>query len=335
MIIIVIIICLDLQNKPIKMFSGGKLLLSLLCTALIVLVTVNIPEMEFNMDHDMVQPMAMSRRDNGLTVKIKEDQARGAGALDNQAMETSVEEQYNDDVNVTDVKTVQYQEQRNQLSQALIKLSQQFHQYQCTVATGPISISSSGGWCPREEENYRTDRDLSVVLVSLFHTETVAGFGDGGGGYKKKIQAAGLVQRYDSFDGAPFCENITGGAVKYLDLSIPVYGLPLWRRIGFIISVIDRGRNHFDRGRNHFDRGRNHFDRGRILFDRGRILFDRGQILFDRGRILFDRGRIHFDRGRIHFDRGRNEFDRGRIHFKSHTSANHKASYKDPVYLYM
>ena len=102
----------------------------------------------------------------------------------------------------------------------------------------------------------------------------------------------------------------------------------IWRRIRFIISVIDRGRNHFDRGRNNFDRGRNHFDRGRNHFDLGRIHFDRGRIHFDRGRIHFDRGRIHFDRGRIHFDRGR-------IHFKSHTSANHKASYKDPVYLCM
>ena len=207
------------------MYTSGKLLLSVLCTALIVLATVKITGMEFDVDHDIVQPIARSR-DNGL--KVKQVQARGSGALDNQAMETSVEEQYNDDV--TDVKAVKYrlQEQRNQLSQALIKLSQQFHQYQCTVATGPRSISSSGGWCPREEENYRTDRDLSVVLVSLFHTGTVAGFGDGGGGYKKKIQAAGLVQRYDSFDGAPFCENITGGSVKYLDLSIPVYGLPLY-----------------------------------------------------------------------------------------------------------
>ena len=74
----------------------------------------------------------------------------------------------------------------------------------------------------------------------------------------------------------------------------------LWRRIWFIISVIDRGRIHFDREQIHFDHGQ-----------------------------------IHFDQGRIHFDRGRIHFDRGRIHFKSHTSANHKASYKDPVYLCM
>ena len=52
----------------------------------------------------------------------------------------------------------------------------------------------------------------------------------------------------------------------------------VWRRIWFIISVIDRGRNHFDRGRYHFDRGRNNFDRGRIHFDCGRIHFDRDRI---------------------------------------------------------
>ena len=208
------------------MYSSGRLSLSLLCTALIVLITVKIIEMEFDMDHDVVQPMARSR-DNGMPVK--KNQANGAGALGNQATETPVEDQYND--GVTDVKSVTYrlQEQRNQLSQAMIKQSQEFHQYQCT-ATGHKSISSSGGWCPRPEETYiyKTDAQLAVVLVSLFHTGTVAGFGDGGGGYKQKIEAAGLVQRYDSFDGAPFCEKMTNGSVKYLDLSIPVYGLPLY-----------------------------------------------------------------------------------------------------------
>ena len=98
----------------------------------------------------------------------------------------------------------------------------------------------------------------------------------------------------------------------------------LWRRIRFIISVIDRGRNHFDRGRIHFDRGQILFDRGRNHFDRGRNLFDRGRILFDRGRILFDRGLILFDRGQNDFDRGQNYFDRGQNYF----SPNREPPYK-------
>lgn len=33
---------------------------------------------------------------------------------------------------------------------------------------------------------------------------------------------------YDSYDGAPFIENITNGSVRYLDLTIPQYGLNVY-----------------------------------------------------------------------------------------------------------
>ena len=187
----------------------GRRLLGVVCTALVVIATVTIIGKALNMDN-LVQTGY-----NSMTAK--REQPRGARAKDNHAKETA---QY------------RLQEQRNQLSQALKQLSQQFHQYQCmaTMATGPQSISTSGGWCPRPDEtySYKTDEKLSAAMVPLFNTGTVAGFGDGGGGYKQKIEEAGLVQRYDSFDGAPFCDKTTNGSVKYLDLSIPVYGLPLY-----------------------------------------------------------------------------------------------------------
>jgi len=34
------------------------------------------------------------------------------------------------------------------------------------------------------------------------------------------------VNRYDAFDGAPFSEETTGGAVRFLDLSVPQLWLP-------------------------------------------------------------------------------------------------------------
>ena len=46
--------------------------------------------------------------------------------------------------------------------------------------------------------------------------------------------ASGLLKGYDSYDGAPFSEEISEGRVKYLDLTLPQYGLPLY---DWIISL--------------------------------------------------------------------------------------------------
>ena len=206
------------------MYSGKRLLLGLVCISLIIFATLNISGME-SIDK-LVHPLTGDTR-----MAAEKDQARGASDIGNQAKETFTEQQYDDD-DVSDVSAIiqdLLRKQRNQLSQAMIKLSQEFHQYQCT-ATGSKSISTSGGWCPRPNGTYRhkTDEKLAAAMVPLFNTGTVASFGDGGGGYKLKIDAAGLIQRYDSFDGAPFCENTTNGLVKYLDLTIPVYGMSLY-----------------------------------------------------------------------------------------------------------
>ena len=46
--------------------------------------------------------------------------------------------------------------------------------------------------------------------------------------YKKSYDDIGLLESYDAYDGAPFIENETSGKVKFLDLTIPQYGLPIY-----------------------------------------------------------------------------------------------------------
>jgi hypothetical protein len=102
----------------------------------------------------------------------------------------------------------------------------EYHQYQCTVDAAN-DITSHGGWCVNASKHF-TDGNLASALVELFEGQTVASFGDGYGGYKTLIDQSGRVQQYDSYDGGPFSENQTNGLVKFLDLSIPVFGLRLY-----------------------------------------------------------------------------------------------------------
>lgn len=57
---------------------------------------------------------------------------------------------------------------------------------------------------------------------------TAASFGDGLGHYGRAIAGAGLAERIDSFDGAPFIEEATAGRVRFLDLAVPQYWLPVY-----------------------------------------------------------------------------------------------------------
>ena len=118
-----------------------------------------------------------------------------------------------------------------------------------------------------------------------------------------KLKQSDTVGRYYSCLGYPLLSKRTG--CNFYSRPLPFQTLDpapegnvnlwdrctyVWRRIRFIISVIDRGQNHFDRGRNHFDRGRIHFDRGQKELDRGQKELDRGQKELDRGQKEFDRG---------------------------------------------
>ena len=56
----------------------------------------------------------------------------------------------------------------------------------------------------------------------------MASFGDGPGRYKQWLLETGKLRSYDAFDGAPFAETMSEGRVKFLDLTVPQYGLPVY-----------------------------------------------------------------------------------------------------------
>ena len=58
--------------------------------------------------------------------------------------------------------------------------------------------------------------------------KTVASFGDGPGRYKQLLLDSGKLKSYDAFDGAPFSEETSEGRVRFLDLALPQYGIPLY-----------------------------------------------------------------------------------------------------------
>ncbi|XP_045211083.2 uncharacterized protein LOC123562514 [Mercenaria mercenaria] len=56
----------------------------------------------------------------------------------------------------------------------------------------------------------------------------IGSFGDGPGKYKQLFIESGEVKGYDAYDGSPFCDVTSDGGVKFLDLTLPQYGLPLY-----------------------------------------------------------------------------------------------------------
>ena len=56
----------------------------------------------------------------------------------------------------------------------------------------------------------------------------MASFGDGPGRYKQLLQQTGELKGYDAYDGAPYSEITSEGRVKFLDLTLPQYGLPVY-----------------------------------------------------------------------------------------------------------
>ena len=75
---------------------------------------------------------------------------------------------------------------------------------------------------------------LVKALSKFFQNKTVGSFGDGPGAYKREIEKLGEVKLYDAYDGAPFCEETSEGRVKFLDLTVPQFGLPIY---DWIISL--------------------------------------------------------------------------------------------------
>jgi hypothetical protein len=106
----------------------------------------------------------------------------------------------------------------------------------CNLTNG--YVSSSGGWCARisgkDSVQHKTDERFAKALSQYLSGHKVASFGDGPGTYKEIFDRLKQVIIYDAFDGAPFCEEITNGNVKFLDLSVPIYHLNLY---DWIISI--------------------------------------------------------------------------------------------------
>ncbi|PVD21810.1 hypothetical protein C0Q70_17612 [Pomacea canaliculata] len=123
-------------------------------------------------------------------------------------------------------------EQRNTLSKMLNDLKRQLGQLECDKAKlqNKKDVSSSGGWCkeesdPKESKAHLFDQKMADSLGHFLSGQRVGSFGDGPGKYKEYLLQQGLVASYDAYDGAPFCENVTSGAVKFMDLTLPQFGL--------------------------------------------------------------------------------------------------------------
>jgi hypothetical protein len=109
---------------------------------------------------------------------------------------------------------------------------------QLTCEKSSKDVSTNGGWCSKisgaNSTQHITDKRLATTLSNFLKGKTVASFGDGPGLYKKLISEKREVILYDSFDGAPYCEETTDGRVQFLDLSVPIYHL---KQYDWIVSL--------------------------------------------------------------------------------------------------
>lgn len=73
-----------------------------------------------------------------------------------------------------------------------------------------------------------TDMHLVGALSKFLNGKVVGSFGDGPGAYKREIDKLGEIKRYDAYDGAPYCEETSEDRVKFMDLTVPQYGIPMY-----------------------------------------------------------------------------------------------------------
>ncbi|XP_055875544.1 uncharacterized protein LOC106051190 isoform X3 [Biomphalaria glabrata] len=140
-----------------------------------------------------------------------------------------------DDVNVVR-QTIQddvshIKKQRDTLSRLLNQMKQMYGQQSCQMMKlqkNDSKVSANGGWCEEtsrpNSKSHITDPEFATALSRFLTQKTVGSFGDGPGTYKKLLDRLGQVKSYSSFDGAPFCETVTGG----------LYGLPIF---DWIVSI--------------------------------------------------------------------------------------------------
>ena len=127
-------------------------------------------------------------------------------------------------------------EDRKKLSSLLNEEKKKSGQLECDIRnqdrTKEELVAASGGYCQKEgsvrKRKSFTDTHLTKEVSILLKGKRVGAFGDGPGLYKQYYDGTGLLEVYDAYDGAPFIETETSGNVKFLDLSIPQYGLPIY-----------------------------------------------------------------------------------------------------------
>lgn len=129
--------------------------------------------------------------------------------------------------------TTEIIKQRNELSKQLNLKQQKIGQMECEKeGSKREATSGSGGWCQSSSKedsgHHMTDKPLAAALADFFKGKRVASFGDGPGRYKQLILDSKKVSGYDAYDGAPYCDTTSDGRVKFLDLTLPQYGLPLY-----------------------------------------------------------------------------------------------------------
>ena len=96
-----------------------------------------------------------------------------------------------------------------------VKLQERYQQLICQ-GKRQINTSETGGWCDTAvRKGHSTDVQLVSALAELFSGQTVVALGEGNGEYRKLILQTGRVKSYDSYDGAPNINNITGGKVLF------------------------------------------------------------------------------------------------------------------------
>uniref|UniRef100_A0A0B7BJG3 Methyltransferase type 11 domain-containing protein n=1 Tax=Arion vulgaris TaxID=1028688 RepID=A0A0B7BJG3_9EUPU len=146
----------------------------------------------------------------------------------------------------SDIKTKRFMQQRNDVSRQLNQMKQLYGQQSCeqlklqqtSGKTVDSRVSENGGWCSDasspESKAHMWDQGFSTALSKFLAGKEVASFGDGPGQYKKHLDSLGQVKIYTAYDGAPYCETVTKGTVKFLDLTAPQYGLPAY---DWVVSV--------------------------------------------------------------------------------------------------
>lgn len=122
-------------------------------------------------------------------------------------------------------------QQRNNLSKVFNKKLQAIWELECQTKTDSNKLSSTDRWCSQtsiEEIGHTTDKKLLPVILELFKAKSVASFGNRLESYKQVLFGTGLLNSYDAYKVTPRSEEASKESMKFVDLTLPQYGLPLY-----------------------------------------------------------------------------------------------------------